>query len=366
MIVFCVFISVIYAAMIAGIFMAPLKPSPLKSKVSIGYKQFSVVVAARNEAHNIGPCLQSLLAQDYPADHFEIIVVDDHSTDPTFKQVCETEGIRAFSLNDGEGKKAALALGISEARYEYIVTTDADCVVGEKWLANLNTCFIQSKADLLTGPVKISPCDDALSAFEAMDAAIMMKVTAFGIQQRLYYLANGANLAFTKKVYEEIGGYRSHMQHASGDDVFFYAEAARQRKRIAFAGAKEAMVSTKPQQSWKQLLQQRKRWATKTRAYAGRAIWMVQATVAITHAAILLMLFLALFLPKAGMGALIMLCTKWGFDFIALWKVTDWQNNRPALRYFAQGQIIYLYIILFSAFYALFPGEYKWKERVVR
>ncbi|MBK7008453.1 MAG: hypothetical protein IPH36_07405 [Saprospiraceae bacterium] len=212
----------------------------------------------------------------------------------------------------------------------------------------------------------MSPCDSTVNAFEAMDAAIMMKVTAAGIRQRLYFLANGANLAFTKKAYEEIGGYESHIHHASGDDVFFYAEAARQKKRIDYVADQEAIVTTLPQPGWGQLLEQRKRWATKTRAYAGRAIWMVQTMVAITNIALLSMLFVALFLPKAGMGALIILSTKWVVDFIALWKATGWQNNRRALRFFIQGQIIYLYIILYSAWHALFPGEYKWKERGVR
>ncbi|HRG19936.1 MAG TPA: glycosyltransferase [Saprospiraceae bacterium] len=366
MIVFSILLSIVYAGMITGIFLASVEPAEKKSNSALGSKRFSIVVSARNEAHNIAACVQSLLNQQYPTHQFEVIVVDDHSTDGTFEIISSIAGIRALSLTEGQGKKAALALGISEAKFEIIATTDADCVVGPLWLSSLSRQFQNSGADLLTGPVKISPCDSTVSAFEAMDAAIMMKVTAAGIRQRLYFLANGANLAFTKKAYEEIGGYKSHIHHASGDDVFFYAEAARQKKRIEYVADQEAIVTTRPQPGWRQLREQRKRWATKTRAYAGRAIWMVQATVAITHAALLLMLFVALFLPKAGMGALIILSTKWVVDFIALWKATGWQNNRPALRFFIQGQIIYLYIILYSAWYALFPGEYKWKERGVR
>lgn len=366
MIVFSILLSIVYAGMITGIFLASVEPSEKKSKPALRSKRFSIVVAARNEAQNIAACVNSLLNQQYPNHQYEIIVVDDHSTDGTFEIITSIAGIRAFSLTDGEGKKAALAQGIKEAKFEIIATTDADCMVGPHWLTALNRQFQYSGADLLTGPVKISPCDSTVSAFEAMDAAIMMKVTAAGIRQRLYFLANGANLAFTKKAYEEIGGYESHIHYASGDDVFFYAEAARQEKGIDYVADQEAIVTTLPQPGWGQLLEQRKRWATKTRAYAGGVIWTVQAIVSITHVALLSMLLIALFLPKAGMSAMIILSTKWVVDFIALWKATGWQNNRPALRFFIQGQIIYLYIILYSAFHALFPGEYKWKERGVR
>ena len=106
-------------------------------------------------------------------------------------------------------------------------------MVGERWLAKLNESFNQSGATLITGPVKISPCDRMLSAFEAMDVAITMVVTAFGIQRKLYYLANGANLAFAKKVYEATGGYQNHIHHASGDDVFLCRSGpTRQQDRL--------------------------------------------------------------------------------------------------------------------------------------
>lgn len=366
MIVFCILISAIYACMIAAIFILSIKPSPVKTRVKFEHKRFSVVVAARNESHNIGPCLKALLAQQYPADHFEIIVVDDHSTDDTYKQLRETKGISALSLEEGQGKKAALALGISAAKYEYIATTDADCVVGERWLAKLNESFNQSGATLITGPVKISPCDRMLSAFEAMDVAITMVVTAFGIQRKLYYLANGANLAFAKKVYEATGGYQNHIHHASGDDVFFYAEAALQGNRIGFAGDAEAIVTTRPQQGWKQLLQQRKRWATKTRAYAGLNIWMVQGMVVLVNISLLMMLILGFFNPSAWFGGAVILISKGVIDFIALWLATGWQNNRRAMKFFLQGQIVYLFIILFSARHALITGSYNWKGREVR
>ena len=87
-----------------------------------------------------------------------------------------------------------------------------------------------------------------------------------------------------------MGGYQNHQQYASGDDVFLFAEASRLGLVIGYAGQKEAMVTTRPQVNFKALMNQRKRWATKTRAYAGRAIWLIQAMVAVTNLCLLCML----------------------------------------------------------------------------
>lgn len=365
MIVFSILVSIIYAGMITSILLASSEPAKIKSKAAMGSKRFSIVVAARNEASNIVACVESLLNQQYPANHFEVIVVDDHSTDDTFKIISAIAGIKALSLTEGVGKKAALALGINNAMYECIATTDADCVVGERWLASLNESFNQSGAALLTGPVKISPCDRMPGAFEAMDVAITMVVTAFGIRRKRYYLANGANMAFNKKSYESLGGYQSHTHYASGDDVFFYAEAARQGYKISFAGDEEAIVTTKPQPGWKQLLQQRKRWATKTRAYAGLNIWLIQSMVVLVNATLLIMLMLGFFMHAAWLGAAVISVSKIFIDFVALWKATGRQHNREAMKFFLPAQIIYLFIILFSAWHAFVGGGYEWKGREV-
>ena len=81
MIFFSILLSIVYAGMITGIFLASVEPAEKKSKSALGSKRFSIVVAARNEAQNISACVQSLLNQQYPSHQYEVIVVDDHSTD---------------------------------------------------------------------------------------------------------------------------------------------------------------------------------------------------------------------------------------------------------------------------------------------
>src|SRR5689334_6392955 len=101
----------------------------------------SVLIAARNEENNIVPLLNALNAQTYSKDHFEVIVVDDYSSDKTGQKVKDflmknIRLIQPFGQPDQSSKKKAITTGISLAKGELIVTTDADCIPGIEWLSN--------------------------------------------------------------------------------------------------------------------------------------------------------------------------------------------------------------------------------------
>ncbi|MDZ7635564.1 MAG: glycosyltransferase [Bacteroidales bacterium] len=108
-----------------------------------GTTKVTVVVAARNEAGNIEPLLESLARQDYPHDLLEIIIVNDNSTDRTpivvsgFIERNRLEsGLRMRLIyNPFSGKKRAIRYGIEKASGELILTTDADCTVGPGWVS---------------------------------------------------------------------------------------------------------------------------------------------------------------------------------------------------------------------------------------
>ncbi len=106
----------------------------------------SVIVPARNEEQYIVRCIQSLLDQTYQSDLFEIIIVDDCSTDDTLsiaKSFLQSN-VKAISLNDidygkviNSYKKKAIETGITLAKGELIVCTDADCIAPVTWLQSL-------------------------------------------------------------------------------------------------------------------------------------------------------------------------------------------------------------------------------------
>ena len=111
----------------------------------------SVVVAARNEADNIENLLEDLANQSFLQSRFEVIIVDDHSDDDTFQIASNftLSNLKVLKLESGIGKKAALHSGISDATNELIVTTDADCRVGEKWLETLAAFYEKKRAKVI-------------------------------------------------------------------------------------------------------------------------------------------------------------------------------------------------------------------------
>ncbi len=103
----------------------------------------SVVIACRNESHNLKNILPDIAGQDYPPEMFEVVVVDDNSTDNTFENASGFTNIKNLKAlkNKGEGKKMAITTGVNAASGELIITTDADCRMGKNWLITIASFY---------------------------------------------------------------------------------------------------------------------------------------------------------------------------------------------------------------------------------
>ncbi|HEX2900931.1 MAG TPA: glycosyltransferase [Bacteroidia bacterium] len=238
----------------------------------------SVIVPARNEAANVGDCLRAILAQDYPADRMELILVNDHSEDATVaiaRQVAAGHPI--FKLLDLEMqtgaayKKAAVAKGIAASRGEIIVTTDADCVMGPDWLRTMMAQF-DAGTGLVSGPVLLEG-KSIFGQFQALEFMGLIAVGAASIASGSPTMCNGANLAYRRAAYDAVGGFAGIDHIASGDDELLMHKIARLPQfRILFAKDRAAIVRTHAQETWTAFKQQRIRWVSKSRHYERSAI----------------------------------------------------------------------------------------------
>ncbi|MDX2002259.1 MAG: glycosyltransferase [Chitinophagales bacterium] len=228
----------------------------------------SIIVAARNEAHHLKNCLSALLAQHYPKELLEIMVVDDHSDDGTLAIAQQFPQLRVLRLAEGEqGKKAAITMAVSHASGKLIVTTDADCTMGQDWLPTIVSAYEQVGAKMLMAPVKLSPTNNLLEIWQAMDMAGLMSITAGSIAINFPQMCNGANLAYEKEAFLSLGGYDAHTTNPSGDDVLLmFAIKKKYPNGLHFMMDEKAVVSTAPQISLKALLMQRIRWISKAGA----------------------------------------------------------------------------------------------------
>lgn len=335
----------------------------------------SVIVPARNEAGHLPACLERLLAQDYPDALYEIIVVDDHSTDDTPRLVRERYGHRVRLLQLATAlrgrtinayKKAALTLGIREAWGELVVTTDADCTAGSRWLYHLAAAY-ELGTPLIAGPVRYRPGKGLLGRFQALDNAGMQVLTGAGLATGRLLLANGANLAYPKALFEKLGGFRGLEARASGDDMLWVQRAVRAGYAIRYLRHPEAVVTTHPQPDWTSFLRQRIRWASKFDTLRDPALWVAQIVVFALCALIVVGYVTGLF---GDLFALLLffalLAGKSLLDYPLLREGTRFLGQPRLMRVLLPAQLMHIGYILLAGLGGPFTRRYIWKGRRVR
>ena len=162
----------------------------------------SVVVACRNEQKNLPALLNSIAHQNYPEYLFEVIIVDDNSADKTFEIA---EGFTGSSniltlFNRGKGKKQALRTGITAAKGNLVVTTDADCSMGENWIRIIAAFYELNRPDMIICPVRLESVPGFLGNFQELEFLSLQGITAASAISGEATMCNGANLAFSREI----------------------------------------------------------------------------------------------------------------------------------------------------------------------
>ncbi len=227
----------------------------------------SIVIAARNEADYIGLCLHSLKQQTYPSDRFEILVVDDDSTDNTSQIVASMclDNLRLLPVNNSfpemAAKKRPMSVGIHRARGKWILTTDADCTVPPTWVASMAS-YMVADTGVVIGFSQLTS-RSFFDRLQAYDFLTLMAAAAGAAGLGMPLAASGQNFAYRKCLFEKVGGFRDIAHRPSGDDVLLL-QLLRQAwdGRIAFAADPGAYATTHRPETPSSLWQQRKRWAS--------------------------------------------------------------------------------------------------------
>ena len=339
----------------------------------------SVVVAARNEEENISHCIQSLLRQDYPADKFEILIVDDFSTDKTAELIKKFETsvtnlkyLSSIAIEQGHiisYKREAIQTGINASKGKYILLTDADCIVPTTWISTYSEQFMKEDYVFIGGPVIISDeKPKLLTSFQGLDMIGMMVITGAGYQSGNQLLANGANMGFSKQVFNDLGGYAQFPKKASGDDMFLLHHFHQYHpKRIQFLKTLSAIVVTQPEHSIKSLLRQRTRWASKNNAYKEMNINFSLSVLFIVSLTIVILGVLSILQASIFFPMFYVLYTfKIFSDYLLQREAIRFFNKRKLEKYFFLSQNIHtMYITWVGIMASLFP-VYQWKGRKVR
>ncbi len=330
---------------------------------------FSIIIPFRNEAAHLPRLLESLRQIDYPPSAFEVLMVDDASEDDsthiinTFQQENNDFSITVHQniRTSQSPKKDAINTAVHKSSCEWIVTTDADCIVPAKWLRILDSFIQQRQPAMVAGPISYIEHHGLLDQFQQLDLFSLIGTTigSFGNKKNLF--CSGANLAYKKEAFFEVNGYVGNDTIASGDDVFLLEKMTAQfPDQVHYLKNYEAIVKTSTEPSWNALLQQRKRWAAKASGYQNGITKIVGLVVLSANLSILILLFGSLFRASDPKWFLFGFLLKFNIDLLLIHKSSRFL--RQHVKGYLFGSLLYPFFSVGIALQSLIGG-YQWKGR---
>jgi cellulose synthase/poly-beta-1,6-N-acetylglucosamine synthase-like glycosyltransferase len=363
MILFLYAIIAIYSITIILLLYGFSKMNDFESSQLIPRNRFTIIVPFRDEFYHLPILLDSFSRLNYPIHLFEVILVDDESTE-TFSvpDLKYTVSILKNNRTSNSPKKDAITTAIEKVKTDWIITIDADCVVNENWLATFDNYIQNYEVSMIVGAVSYTCNSGFLHQYQQFDFTSLQGATigSFGLGKG--FICNGANFAYTKSFFKELNGFNGNDQIASGDDVFLLQKAmSKSPEKVHYLKSKNTIVLTSPLNDWKSLFYQRVRWVSKTCYFESGFSIYLGFVVLSTNLIWILVVFGII------MGSLSIRNT---FLFFVIKFVVEQLLIQKTLRFLSDGKLFFT--ILNSLFYPFFCvsialysifGRYEWKGR---
>lgn len=324
---------------------------------------FTIIVPFRNEEENLPKLLNSFSTLNYPTDLFEVILVDDNSKEKfqvshfTF-HISQINNIRVSN----SPKKDAIATAMQRVKNNWVITTDADCIVPQNWLLTFDNYIQENKVSMLAGAVTYDYENSFLHHFQQLDLTSLQGATigSFGLNKG--FMCNGANFAYTKSLFENLNGFAGNDKIASGDDVFLLQKAIEKfPNEVHYLKTQEAIVTTKPTENWKALFYQRVRWAAKTSSYKSNYGKFLGLIVFFGNLSFVIAFFLLLFQILDYPFFVLFAFLKFMIDFVLIYQTNKFLS-KTRIKSLLLSSLFYPFFSTTVALYSLF-GSYEWKER---
>jgi cellulose synthase/poly-beta-1,6-N-acetylglucosamine synthase-like glycosyltransferase len=346
-----------------------LQDLPAKTK-------FSILIPFRNESENLPKLLTSISSLNYPKSMFEVILVDDASEDNSVelinhfisKQISKDIDIRVITNNrtSNSPKKDAISSAIKVSKFEWIITTDADCVLPKYWLDSFDEYVQLNNPNCIAAPVTYHGENSFFNHFQTLDFLSLQGATIGGFGIKKPFMCNGANFGYRKSLFETVNGFAGNTTIASGDDIFLLEKFSNHdAKKVHYLKSHKAVVTTNPTLSIRNLVQQRLRWASKTSRYDNEFAKMVGIFVLLGNLVCLAFIPWVLFNIVNTRIALALFAIKFCIDFLLLFKTARFFKQETLLLSYIFSSLIYP---IFSVYIALKSTlkSYEWKGRTFR
>lgn len=343
--------------------------------------KFSVVIPFRNEAEQLPKLLRSISNLNYPKSMFELIFVDDASDDHSVdlienyrnkiaskKDFASSQFIRIIENknNSNSAKKDAISAAITISEFEWIITTDADCVLPKYWLDSFDEHIQSTQANCIVAPISYDETDSFFKRFQCLDILSLQGATigAFGIEQPL--LCNGANFGYKKSLFNAVNGFKGNTSIASGDDIFLLEKFVKHNaKTVHYLKSTQAIVTTNPTESFTKLMHQRLRWASKTSRYNTWFAKIVGVLVFLANFTCITFIPLVLYNIIETRIAIALFAIKFFIDFLLLFKSSRFFKQETLLLTYVFSSLIYPFFCVYIALLTPFKA-YEWKGRTFR
>lgn len=356
------------AILVVGFWKLPMSTKKLPTHKTT----FSIVIPFRNEAENLQGLLESLQNLKYPSHLFEVLFVDDASEDNSVRvinQVLKKNGsfnnykIIKNKRCSASPKKDAITAAIAISKYEWILTTDADCMLPPTWLTSYDS-FIQTiKSTLVAGPIVYKADESVVQQFQKFDGLSLQLVTAGSFGLHAPILCNGANLAYRKEAFYSVNGFSENNHIASGDDIFILEKILKiAPKEVHFLKSADAIVETQSQSSWKDLIHQRIRWASKTAKQKSSFSKTLGLVVFLSNFLILLGCLYSIISPHLLPYYVAFFVAKAFLDFYVIQTSNTFFKNKMNAAAFLISVFYYPIITVLVVLRSL-KGTYSWKGR---
>jgi len=342
----------------------------------------SVIIPARNEEKNIGTCIESVIKQTYPANLFEVIIINDYSDDETANIATSynRRNINVINLADFTGnnilnsyKKKAIEIGISKAKGSLIVTTDADCIVPNKWLETIASYSKKTGSVFIAAPVSFfdlknedSILKKFLKVFQSLDFMMLQGITGASVHKKIHNMCNGANLAYEKEAFYQAGGFEGIDKIASGDDMLLMHKIQNlYPDKIGYLKSPNAIVKTQAAATVREFMNQRIRWASKADKYSDIKITTVLILVYFLNLWILALAIVSFFQVDIFYLLIFSFFTKTFVELFFLLPVARFFKNEKLLWWFIVAEPFHIIYTLVAGWLGKF-GSYTWKGRKVK
>jgi poly-beta-1,6-N-acetyl-D-glucosamine synthase len=364
--IFIVLISIIYFIIIFSFFWGWNKIKVYrKGNLRLSGFFISVIVPFKNEEKNLIQLINSLSNQTLDNNLFEILLVNDNSTDDSMHLALQNtfgkHNFQCIRLSGKSGKKNAIKLGIENSKGDIIVTTDADCTHHAEWLETIYAFYAEFSPKMMIGPV-IMQGYNMFEKIQSIDffALIASGAGACGINRPI--MCNGANLTFEKEVFINLQD-PLNQYFESGDDVFLLHKVKQTYPgKVLFLKSENAVVNTKAEETLGDFFRQRIRWASKTKGYTDKDTIITAIVVLVMNFSMLLNLILSLINFNFLYLFIIQFIIKSIIDLLLLFKIKCFYKQKKLLYYFIPAQLINIFLIPLVAISG-FGFKTQWKDK---